>query len=233
MAEFGAAAASLSLLMLGTLAISGYQEVDRRGLLAARQSAWLEEWTPGGADAALADALHQRLLSDPGVFDPHGRRPLVASDDLTLDVSRSSSSGVSGGTAAAMLLPLRVTGGFFGAQFDLDRRDFVRGEVAARVAPLQEMPPPFDSLDLTLRNRFALLGDAWQAGGAAHVRRRVSGLVPTGLLSDLRSIWRPVAVALSIVEPSLRDLCLGLIEPDRVPENRLSPGTTPAPEGCP
>ncbi|MFO7324825.1 MAG: hypothetical protein DIU62_003825 [Pseudomonadota bacterium] len=222
------------MLMLGTLAISGYQEVDRRGVLASRQSAWMQEWSPGVADArASARELHQQLLSDPGVLDPHGRRLLVAEDDLGFTASRGAASGVSGTTAAAMLGPLRVVSGFLGSSFDVDSNSLIRGEVSVRIPPLEAMPAPFDSLELTLRQPFALLGDSWQAGGIEHVRRRSAGLVPTNLLREQRLLWEPLIVPLSILEPSLRRLCFGLIEPDRIPEDRLSAGRTPLPEGCP
>jgi hypothetical protein len=234
MVEFGAAAAALSLLMLGTLAIAGYQEVDRRGVLAARQSAWQQEWSAGQAQAAaVARELHQQLMSDPGVLDPHGRRLLVPEDALGFASSRRALSGVSGAAATGMLAPLRVAGNLLGSGFDIDERGLILGEVGAHIAPVPSMPAPFDSLELDLRNAFALLGDAWQAGGVAHVRQRVSGLVPGSLLQQQSWIWRPLLLPLSILEPSLRQLCLGVIEPERIPEDRLSAGTTPLLERCP
>ena len=78
-----------------------------------------------------------------------------------------------------------------------------------------------------------LRADRVGAYGARDVATRAGGLVPTGLLRALNAIWQPLSVPLGVVEPSLGQLCLGLIEPDRIPEDRLGPGRTPLPGGCP
>jgi hypothetical protein len=46
-------------------------------------------------------------------------------------------------------------------------------------------------------------------------------------------MWRPLLAPLALLEPSLGDLCFGLIEPDRIPEDRLGAGRTALPRGCP
>lgn len=234
MAEFAVAASGLSLLLLGTLAIGGYQEVDRRGVLASRQSAWLQGWSPQGVDAtALSGTFHRELFADGGVRDPSGRRLLVAEQDLQVDVERSMPGGLAGTTARTMRLPLRVAGGLLGAPFDLDERGMVQGVVHARIAPVEALPAPFDALELQLHASTVLLDDPWHAAGVEHVGRRVGGLVPLARLRALNAIWRPLSIPLGIFEPSLRQLCLGLIEPDRIPEDRLGPGSTPLPADCP
>jgi hypothetical protein len=65
------------------------------------------------------------------------------------------------------------------------------------------------------------------------VRQRAGGLVPTNRLQALNAVWRPLSLPLGILEPSLRKLCFGLIEPDRIPEDRLGSGRTPLPDACP
>lgn len=234
MVEFAVGAAVLSLLLLGTLTIGGYQEADRRGVLAARQSAWHESWSPGSTDTrARAAGLHQDFLSDSGVREPTARQLLVAEADLVLDAGRSAPSGVAGGTAQVLLRPLRTVSGFLGSGFDLAEGGLVRGNVRTRIAPLRDMPAPFDAQEILLRAPYALLGDAWHAGGVAHVRSRAGGLVPASRLTALNAIWQPLSVPIGIVEPSLRRLCFGLIEPDRIPEDRLGAGHSPLPGECP
>lgn len=234
MAEFAVAASVLSLLLLGTLAISGYQEVDRRGVMASRQSAWLQGWSPQGVDAAaVSSALHREQFADPGVYEPSGRQLLVAEEDLQATSGRAMPDGLAGAAARTMRLPLAVAGGLLGASFDLHERGMVVGNVRTRIAPVESLPAPFDTLDLQLQASTVLLDDSWHAAGVAHVGRRASGLVPMARLGALSQIWRPLSVPLGIFEPSLRRLCLGLIEPDRIPEDRLGPGTTPPPAGCP
>lgn len=232
MTEFAAGSALLVLLLLGALSLGGYQEADRRLVLAARQSAWQQSWAPAGDAAALARALHGEHLDDPGVRDPSGRALLVAEDGLTLSRSALETSGVAGAAAGLMLAPLRTASSFLGAGFDLRDDGLQQGNLQAHVAPLRGMPAPFNTLEFDLGASWALLGDAWHAGGVRHVQQRAGGLVPSARLKAVNAIWAPLAVPLGLVEPSLGQLCLGLIEADRVPEDRLGPGRTALPRGC-
>src|SRR5690606_18393767 len=130
-------------------------------------------------------------------------------ENLQLSSTRTRPGGLAGTTAQALLLPLRTTSGFLGAAFDLEESGLVQGVVRTHIGPLRGMPAPFDSLELTLRNPYALLGDAWHAGGTDHVSRRAAGLVPTGRLAAISDLWGPLSAPLGVVEPSLRRLCFG------------------------
>ena len=57
MAEFAAGSSVLALLLLGSLALGGFQESDRRLVLSARQAAWQQSWTPQHTDAAMRGEL--------------------------------------------------------------------------------------------------------------------------------------------------------------------------------
>lgn len=234
MTEFAVSAAALSLLLLGSLALAGYQEVDRRSVIAARELAWQESWVAGSVANSISSAdLHGRVYADSGVLDPHAQALLVAEGDVHASAERRSPEGVAGGVSELMLAPLRAASGFLGSGFDLTESGLVSGMVEARIAPLSSMPDPFDTLELPIRVPFALLADGWNAGGISHVERRASGLVPTGRLSAVSGLWSAFSTPLRIIEPSLGRLCLGLIEPDRIPEDRLGPGRTPPPGACP
>lgn len=233
MTEFAAGSALLVLLLLGALSLGGYQEADRRIVIAARQSAWQQSWLPAADAPTLARQLHAGHLADVGVREPTGRAQLVAEDDLALTASRRGTSGVAGAAADLMLAPLRTASSFLGSGFDLRDDGVQQGNLRAHIDPLRGMPAPFDGLELDLDASWALLGDAWHAGGVRHVQQRAGGLVPSARLKAVNAIWEPLAVPLQVVEPSLGQLCLGLIEADRVPEDRLGPGRTPLPGGCP
>jgi len=235
MTEFAVGLAVCTLLLLGSITMSGYQEVDRRVVLAARQSAWQDAWTAGAVEArAAAGALHRGFLADASVQDPSARNLLVRSEeDVSLEAASTRPDGLAGSVAPVLLAPLRVAGGFLGSGFDLQEGGLVTGAVGARISPVNTVPSPFNTLDLQLRVPFALLEDAWNAGGVEHVRSRASGLVPTAQLRAINAIWRPLSVPLGLVEPTLDQLCLGLLEPDRIPEDRLGPGVTPLSRGCP
>lgn len=232
MTEFAAGASVLVLLLLGALSLGGYQEVDRRVLTAARQSAWQQSWAPTADAVVAARELHGRELADASVRDPGGRNLLVAEDDLALTTSSRETSGVAGAAAGLMLAPLRIASGFLGSGFDLRDDGLQQGSLQALVAPLQDMPAPFDSMELDLNATWGLLGDPWHAGGSRHVEQRAGGLVPSARLRALNAIWGPLAIPLGLVEPSLGQLCLGLIEAERIPEDRLGPGRTPLPGAC-
>lgn len=234
MAEFAAGSAVLALLLLGSLAMGGFQESDRRLALAARQSTWQQSWAPPHGDAAMhARELHRRNFADAGSMDPTGRQLLVGEDDLAVSAGYHEATGVAGTSAELMVAPLRTVSGFLGAGFDLRDDGIMRGSLTARLEPLTALPRPFDTLELQFNAPYALLGDAWHAGGTRHVQERAGGLVPATRLAALNSIWRPLAAPLSIVEPSLGQLCLGAVEADRIPEDRLGPGRTPLPGRCP
>ena len=234
MVEFAAGASVLALVTLGTLAIGGLQELDRRTVLAARQTAWQQHWSPAGFDMAhQARTLHAAQFADVQVRDPAGAALLVEEEQLALAPAGASVGGVAGTSTELMLAPLRVVGGFLGGSFDLREKGYAQGIVQARVEPITTLPAPFDELDLTLQSGYALLIDGWHAGGIRHVASRAGGLVPTDSLRALDGIWRPLSTVIGIVEPSIRRLCFGLVEPDRIPEDRLGPGSTPLPGACP
>jgi hypothetical protein len=233
MAEFAAAAAALSLLMLGTLAIAGYQEVDRRGIVAAREVAFRQAWRTDVDEAQVASRLHEAAYRDAAMRDPSGETFLVAGDDLVLAWSRIGARGLAGAAEAVMKAPLLGVGTLIQNSFDVSDQGLGQVIVQGRVAPLTAMPAPFNMLELNLAARFAMLDDSWHAAGPAHVRQRAGGLVPASALHGLNAIWQPLSIPLGILEPSLRELCLGLIEPDRIPEDRLGPGRTPLPGRCP
>lgn len=234
MTEFAVGASTLALLLLGSLAIAGYQEADRRSALSARRAAWQESWVAGSAsNEAGREAIHAELFADVAMREPTGRRLQVSERNLAITSVNQAPQGLAGTTTDVLLAPLRVASGFLDSGFDLSGTRMARGQVVAHLDPLESFPAPFDKLELDLTVPFALLGDAWQAAGPEHVHRRASGLVPTGRLAAINSIWQPLSIPLGILEPSLRELCLGIIEPDRIPEDRLGPGRNVNRVRCP
>lgn len=232
MTEFAVSAASLALLVLGTLTLSAYQEVDRRGLMAARELAYRGTWR----DALPFEipSLHRSYLADSAARDPFGRQPLAQIADLRVTSSVRDPDGLAGTATGLLLTPLRVSSGFLGADFDLRGDTLLEGQVQIQLPARAGLPEPFSGLDVSLNAPFALLGDAWNASGIRHVAQRAGGLVPSGRLADLRNVWRPLLAPLTLLEPSLGQFCPGLIEGDRIPENRLGSGSTPLPGGrCP
>lgn len=234
MVEFAVAMTVMSLLLLGTVTLAQYQQVERHTLLAAREMSFAGGWAGMQAGAGTsATRLHEVLFTQAGVREPLRGDVLVADEDLRVENATARLQGLAAQSAEAMVVPLRVAGGWLGRGFDLTTATYSRGSVRARIAPLSQLPAPFDGLDLSLEQPFAIVGDAWHAGGSGQVTGRAGALVPTTALAGIRQLWQPLSAALSVVEPSIAEWCPGLIEADRIPEDRLGVGTTPLPRGCP
>jgi hypothetical protein len=224
--EFAVGLAAFVLLGLGTATLAGYQEVQRRSIIAARQVAFDAIWRQGRAlSRPVVERSYTLHLEDPGLRDATGRSRLLTQQDFQVEGSRQSTPGVAATAVHSLVDPLAVVGGFLGGEFDLAADGYARGAVSVHLRPLASLPAPFDQMDIQLSQPYALLGDAWNASGSPQVRRRTSGLVPTQSLAALSGLWRGLAAPIGVFEPSLRDLCLGLIEPEGIPTDRLGPGT--------
>jgi hypothetical protein len=233
LAEFAVGAAALSLLMLGSITLGGYQEVDRRSVIAARQAAFEGSWVGDRAtDAALRETLFRRNFEDAGLAMAAGNGRPVEPEQISLAASVTAPGGVAQTATQLMLAPLEVASGFLGGGFNLTAGGFRTGEIGTRIEPIQELPAPFNSMTLQLHAPYGLMTDAWHAGGLQQVRSRAGGLVPTAALGQVPALWRALLAPLSLVEPSLAQFCPGLIESDRIPEDRLGPGRTPLRRTC-
>jgi hypothetical protein len=233
MTEFAVAAALLVLLMLGVITIGGYQEVQRRAAtvapLLAYTGAWSGNPTAGsnGAPSTLA-----AVFDDPALVSATGNSRLVR-DAAQNSVEFRSAPGRADTSASLLLTTLQGAGSFLGGGFDLQRGGYQAGRVGVQIDALQDLPEPFRSTTLSLTQPYALLTDAWNSADPTHVAGRAGGLVPTQRLAGVASLWQALLAPLTLLEPALAELCLGLIEPDRIPEDRLGPGFSPLPGRCP
>lgn len=113
-----------------------------------------------------------------------------------------------------------------GGRFDVNRRGYVSAEVAVRIAPLVSEAAPLSRLNLVLRERTTVLGDSWASSGPEQVAERAAAFVPTAPLRALRPVLGALRWALRLFEPAFDSLCLGRIDPELVPVDRLgAPGT--------
>jgi hypothetical protein len=222
--EFASGSAALLLLLLGVITLSGYQEVQRRGSIAARQVAFESTWQSHNlAQQTSARRMYQHHFDDAGLQDTVGAANYVSEEGVQVTNQRSVAPGLAGDAASLLLTPLEASRALTGRVIDLEPGGYASGELVTRVVPHEWTPEPFRSLDITLRQPYAILSDPWNSGSAQQVRDRTSGLVPTQRMASIATVWRMLAAPLSILEPSIGRLCLGLIEPDTVPEDRLGP----------
>lgn len=234
MTEFAVGLASLALMLLGTITIAGYQEVQRRTSIAARQAAFQVAWT--GTRRVATDVVRESAesqLTGNDLTDAVGRNRYVDSPDINPSAVMQPTPGSARLAANTIVAPLHAASGFLGADFDLSADGYLEVSIGVRIAADPALPAPFNNIAVESRYPFSLMTDAWNASGSGQVRSRTAGLVPTSALANLRALWQPLLVPLSLIEPSLTRLCLGIIEADRIPEDRLSAGRTTLPGRCP
>ena len=222
--EFAVGSTALLLLLLGVITLSGYQEVQRRGIAAARQAAFESTWRSTNSDgAAVAHGVYLHHFDDAGILDSVGRARYVAKQDVYVTHDIGPSPGLAGEATTLLLAPLQIATDLVGGEFDLQAGGYVAGEVVVRLPPNVWLPQPFRDLDLSLQQAFAILSDPWSASGAIHVEERTAALVPAQRLGGLAASWGALAAPMRLLEPSIDKLCLGIIEPDLIPEDRLGP----------
>jgi len=233
MTEFAVGLSAMALMLLGTITIAGFQEVQRRMAIAARQGAFEAAWSRNRTDRSeILRHAAATQLEDSAVVDAMGH-PYVTASQVAVAASVQDAPGRAGIAARALVTPLRVVGGFLGGEFDLGATGYLVGTTTVRIPGNPRLPAPFADMALEFQQPVALMTDAWNASGSAHVRDRAAGLVPGSALSRLQSLWGALIAPLSLIEPSLSRLCLGIIEAERVPEDRLGPGRTQLPGRCP
>ncbi len=238
MVEFAIAVSVLILLGLGMSLIARYHDIQRQAILAARQGAFSASWLQGRVTPVDLEQQGRELhFRNEGWRDPTGQIVLPANDEA---IHLSFTEGPPPGTVPSMMSllvrPLQAVGGFLGADFDLSLQRFHRANVTVELPGLPPLPAPFDQLALQLQEQSAVLGDPWQSGSPEQVARRTAGLVPTSLLAS-QAVWlKPVLLPLTLIEPAVSRLCLGLIEPEWVPVDRLEGGvrgmSQPGTRGC-
>jgi len=222
--EFAVGSAALLLLLLGTITLSVFQEAQRRGVSAARQVAFESTWLPADiSGGVLVERVYEHHFDDEGLMDAVGRARHLGAADLRLSRELGATPGLAGDAANLLLTSLKVSSALVGGDIDLAAGGYASGDLSVHLPPRQWIPEPFRGLDLTLLQPFAIATDAWSASGPHKVKQRTESLVPLQRLSSIATLWQDLAKPLTLLEPSIDKLCLGLIEPDEVPQDRLGP----------
>jgi len=222
--EFAVGSSAMLLMLLGVITLSGFQEIQRRGISAARQVAFESTWRSSGIqDRATPESVFFHHLNDEGTLDAIGRARYVAPEDVEVDHQSGLAPGLAGKAESLLLGSLQVGSSLVGGSFGLEPGGYVTGNVDLRLAPHPWLPEPFRHLDLALSQPFAILSEPWNGAGPRNVEELTASLVPARRLLAVASFWKTLAAPLTVLEPSIDKLCLGIIEPDEVPEDRLGP----------
>ncbi len=228
MAEFVVSLGVLSILLLGLPALQRYHQLQFAGIGAARELAWLGSADPagrGGATGSGLDVLRAQWL--PGGAG-HVDAQLADIESIDPAVSRGSLPGIAGDATQALLLPFLPLQAL-GARHDLDASGLRSAQLTLHVRSPDSLPEPFNGLALDLTEYHAVLANGWGASAVAQAASRAGGLVPTQVLAPARPLLAVGTLLLSVLEPDFRKLCLGLVDPEVVPADRLGNGGNGAP----
>ena len=212
LAEFAVAVAVLATLLVGMPVISRYHELQVATIEGARRFAFQASWRQGIAPAPDAEALRAALFPSNAEHD----QPVVAALEASLAVS--AAPGRAGQAARAWLAPFRLAAG---SGFDLRDHALYRAELAMTASNPAGLPEPFAGVPVELREPYVLLTDEWASSGPDQVARRAGGLIITRTIPVLRPLLSLGKGLLAIVEPAVRQLCPGVVDPERVPADRL------------
>ena len=215
MAEFAVAVAVLATLLLGMPIISRYHELQVATIEGARLLAFESSWRRGADARPGGEALRIALFPAPASTDQ------PAAERIDANFAVGLTPGHAGQVTRALLTPFRLAAGL-GSGFDIHDGAFHRADVAVAVSRPAELPEPFAGIPVTLSSTYLLLGDDWASSGPAQVARRAGGLVITRAARSMRALTALGTRLLSIVEPAFREFCPGIVDPERVPADRLS-----------
>jgi len=188
--------------------------------LAALQSA--EQATVGAARAA-ALAAHHGLDAPAGPLSVARIRDLFHPDpesqpEVTTGTARQASSAeLAEDVALALIVPARVVGV---GDLDLARSRAIAARASVATPMVGESLMP-DAPRPRVAASLPLMVDDWDAESAADVWRRAAALSTTGRIAAWRGPLTTLAAPMRLIEPAVERLCLGRIDPDIVPEDRL------------
>jgi hypothetical protein len=142
---------------------------------------------------------------------------------LEVQVVRSATPALAGEIEAAAFTLLMPVSALSPGRVDLRRDGWIRAEVSVE--------PPAHSFwrrgAQRWRESLTLLTDDWSAYGPRDVERRTQTLLPTTPVEWLLDALDAVQGAVRALEPALIHTCARRIDPEIVPEDRLTAGARP------
>jgi hypothetical protein len=119
--------------------------------------------------------------------------------------------------ANLLLAPARFSGS---GTFDVPRWQQRRVSSGVSMGSTTLIGVPFE-IPIELNSKLVFFSGHGAASGVAQVRVRTAALSVAGTLKAAASPIEAVATVASIIEPALRQLCIGRINPEIVPADRL------------
>ena len=208
-------------LLLGILFLFELQAAQQATLAAARQTLFQHHYARGTVSVEELTGLARREHLESLFVSKWGA---VVSQQVSLSAtSQMPSVQRVEDTTFALLEPALSAGS---GSFDLARGSAMRATARVEVTAPEMLRLVLDEPRITLEESLASLHDDWFAHNRERAISRVAGLTVTGSLREWTEPMQTVTDAIALLEPAFAQLCIGRIDIDVVPEDRLA-GTTP------
>ncbi|MES2950578.1 MAG: hypothetical protein V4858_18755 [Pseudomonadota bacterium] len=233
--EFAVLAVFLLVPMLLIVPLIGkYMDVAQTTAIASRYVAFEghvrhsssnDSWK---SDAELAQEVRRRFFSNSdapiktndaaGDFNAH--RNTLWFDHKGRPLLPAFASNVSAtATRESLTQPF---GAFYAGSFKLPYDNLYTGQVKVSIADIAGLKP-FDTLGLSVTRSTTLLADPWGASGPSSVHDKVRGATAAFPYQYLKVAAAPLAPFISLLEPNSSPPDVGVVDPDKVPADRLGP----------
>ena len=216
MVEALVASLALTPLMFAVVQLAAIQAAEQATLGAARAAALASHHGLAGQDGPLSPA-RLRELYFPGAS--------AGAEVVSFAGPQPAAAEQAEEVALAIIAPAVIVGV---GDPDLPRSRAVVARAVTDVSPplgalLPDQPP------LRVAGHITVMRGDWDAAGAARVWQRTAALSTAGRIAAWRGPLSALVAPMQLLEPAVGRLCLGRIDPDIVPEDRLQ-GLAGAPD---
>jgi len=208
-------------MLLGILFLSELQAAQQATLAATRHALLQHHYARGTVSAEeIVDRVRREHLESLFV----SKLGAVSAQQVSLAATTQAPSVQRVEDATFILLQPAM--GVGAGSFDLARGSAMRASASIEVTSPDILRLALDEPRITFAESLAALHDDWFANSREVAVSRVAGLAVTGQLREWTEPMQAVNGAIALLEPSFERLCMGRIEIDVVPEDRVS-GATP------
>jgi hypothetical protein len=153
---------------------------------------------------------------------PASERPLInRAEQVRAQIAESGLAGGPGRTVDLAIAATRAIDWVGAGSFDLRNDQLITSDILVNPARFAGLPRPFSDVNVRLQNRTVLLAGMWSAADPGATARRVSALMPTSGIGRLLDALSPLQAAVALIEPEFANLCIGHVDPEVVPGDRL------------
>jgi hypothetical protein len=229
LAETAVAVVLLATVLTAMPCLIAYQDSQRAALRSARDVSYMAGWSGQASQTAIDVRVRAATAELPWRHPADGALLLAGDESSTVVHQDSAPPGKADALMDFIARPLGESSGSTQGSLPLSRVGYHDVTVQLHVPAMRGAPEPFSKVELPLTERAAVLTESWNAGSPDQVKERVRGVVPSASLGKVAEPVRALAAPLRLIEPAFAALCIGRIEPDRLPRTRLGTAEGRAP----